>query len=85
MCYTWRHDFGLPADPDFPGMGMTESDREFLWRQMAQIFDNDIAPNMELKREHRKAIKQQAREEKRAQRAASNYSRVGADAMIRGK
>lgn len=50
MCYTWRHDFGLPADPDFPGMGMTESDREFLWRQMAQIFDNDIAPYMEFKK-----------------------------------
>lgn len=55
MCYTWRHDYGLTkhADPggyDFPGTaGMTETEQKFLWSQMAQIFDNDIAPHMDFK------------------------------------
>lgn len=55
MCYTYRHDYGLLKEPDpggytFPGIaGMTQSEREFLWQQMAQIFDNDIAPHMEFK------------------------------------
>jgi hypothetical protein len=26
--------------------GMYQWEREQLWKQMAQIFDNDIAPNM---------------------------------------
>jgi hypothetical protein len=29
--------------------GMTEREREALYRDMAQIFDNDIAPYMEFK------------------------------------
>jgi hypothetical protein len=29
---------------------MHPGDREALWRQMAQIFDNDIAPYMEFKK-----------------------------------
>jgi hypothetical protein len=29
---------------------MTQKEREFLYRQMAQIFDNDIAPYMEFKK-----------------------------------
>jgi len=55
MCYTWRHDYGLTkhADPGgwaFPETaGMTQQEREFLWSQMAQIFDNDIAPHMEFR------------------------------------
>jgi hypothetical protein len=55
MCYTMRHDYGLvkeadPSGDNFPfESGMTETDRKFLWSQMAQIFDNDIAPNMEFK------------------------------------
>jgi hypothetical protein len=49
MCYTWRHDYGLPASEEFPGMGMTEDERKFLWSQMAQIFDNDIYPFMEFR------------------------------------
>jgi hypothetical protein len=49
MCYTWRHDFGLDKRTDFPGHGMEQADREFLWRQMAQIFDNDIYPNLEFR------------------------------------
>ncbi len=52
MCYTWRHDYGLERmENDRPiTAGMTKNEREQLWRQMAQIFDNDIAPYMEIKR-----------------------------------
>jgi hypothetical protein len=48
MCMTYRHDYGLdkhPDDADFVA-GMTGSQRKALWNQMAQIFDNDIWPNM---------------------------------------
>lgn len=53
MCYTWRHDYGLSKSQEaYPfSAGMTEEERKALWRQMAQIFDNNIAPNMEF-REH---------------------------------
>ena len=56
MCYTWRHDYGLERmEHDGPGglilLGLTKEQRERLWQQMAQIFDNDIAPNMEFKHE----------------------------------
>lgn len=54
MCYTWRHDYGLERqEHDGPGglitMGLTDAQRQQLWQQMAQIFDNDIAPNMTIK------------------------------------
>ncbi len=51
MCYTFRHDFGLDRNPeDAPWVsGMTESERKGLWETMAQIYDNNIAPNMVLK------------------------------------
>ena len=51
MCYTYRHDFGLTRKHDDPPWvaGMTKREREGLWRTMAQIFDNNIAPYMELK------------------------------------
>lgn len=61
MCMTYRHDYGIIKDPPYkarPGMtdfvdsissGMYQVEREALWRQMAQIFDNDIAPYMEFK------------------------------------
>jgi len=55
MCYTYRHDYGLTKSPDsgsysFPfEAGMTFEEQQALWRQMAQIFDNDIAPHMEFK------------------------------------
>ena len=50
MCYTWRHDYGLVKDwpndeasyTSILASGMTSAERESLWRQMAQIFDNDI-------------------------------------------
>ena len=51
MCYTWRHDYGLEKHPDALPFeaGTTKEKRAFLWNQMAQIFDNDIAPYMEFK------------------------------------
>jgi hypothetical protein len=53
MCYTWRHDYGLSkSQAAYPfSAGMTDEERKALWRQMAQIFDNNIAPYMEF-REH---------------------------------
>jgi hypothetical protein len=60
MCYTWRHDYGIIKDPEYKhhvseltysmSSGMYQQEREQLWKQMAQLFDNDIAPYMELKR-----------------------------------
>lgn len=51
MCFTRRHDYGLDKREGAYAFeaGMTESEREALYRQMAQIFDNDIAPYMEFK------------------------------------
>jgi hypothetical protein len=49
MCYTMRHDYGLNKEQNaysFPA-GMTDEERNNLWQQMAQLFDNDIAPYME--------------------------------------
>ena len=43
MCLTYRHDFGLVPS------GMTDQEKESLYRQMAQIFDNCIQPYMEFK------------------------------------
>jgi hypothetical protein len=46
-----RHDYGLDKHPDDASFvaGMTGTERNALWKQMAQIFDNDIAPNMVFK------------------------------------
>ena len=59
MCYTWRHDYGIVIDPEYKhhvsdfidtiSAGMYQWEREQLWKQMAQLFDNDIAPYMEFK------------------------------------
>ena len=50
---TFRHDYGLEISEDdkmYSLMsGMTKQEREGLYRQMSQIFDNDIAPHMEFK------------------------------------
>jgi hypothetical protein len=59
MCYTMRHDYGLekpdPVHSESEGIydltavlqsGMYRHERESLWKQMAQVFDNDIEPNM---------------------------------------
>jgi len=51
MCLTYRHDFGLRISEDerlyFLSSGMTEAEANALWRDMSQIFDNDIAPLLE--------------------------------------
>jgi len=60
MCYTWRHDYGIVKDAEYKNhnsefidslsSGMYQWEREQLWKQMAQIFDNDIIPHMTFKR-----------------------------------
>lgn len=50
ICYTMRHDYGLIKEDDrLLSSGMTDAERKALWNQMAQIFDNCIAPYMEFK------------------------------------
>jgi hypothetical protein len=51
MCYTYRHDYGLDKDPNDPSWlsGMTPDERRGLYETMAQIYDNDIKPIMDLK------------------------------------
>lgn len=54
MCYTWRHDYGLDKTigtgfSDIISSGITDQERKMLWNQMAQVFDNDIAPYMEFR------------------------------------
>lgn len=59
MCYTWRHDYGIVKDPEYKNYqndvidnisaGMYQWEREQLWKQMAQIFDNNIIPYMEFR------------------------------------
>lgn len=58
MCYTFRHDYGLRKQESTLGdfinnisSGMTEREAKALWNQMAQIFDRNIAPYMEFKRD----------------------------------
>lgn len=51
MCMTFRHDYGLRISEDdrmYTLMsGMTEREAQALYNNMAQIFDNDIAPLIE--------------------------------------
>lgn len=47
MCFTYRHDYGILKNSSISGM--TEEERKSLWKRMAQIFDNDIAPYVDLK------------------------------------
>ena len=51
MCMTFRHDYGLRISEDdrmYSLMsGMTEREAQALYNNMAQIFDNDIAPLIE--------------------------------------
>lgn len=52
MCYTMRQDYGLGCPTDSPfdlASGLFDRERQALWHQMAQIFDNDVAPYMEFK------------------------------------
>ena len=80
MCLTWRHDYGLRVEKhEHPySAGMTDDERNYLWHQMAKIFDNDIAPYMQFKRERK------TRRDKSIM-SELGYSRVGYDAMRRGR
>lgn len=51
MCYTYRHDYGLNRSIDDPPWvaGMTEKEREGLYKTMEQIYNNCIEPHMEIK------------------------------------
>jgi hypothetical protein len=56
MCYTMHHDYGIIKDTetgrkkgqfyDHLSSGMTVADREFLWKQMAQLYDNCIVRHL---------------------------------------
>lgn len=56
MCMTFRHDYGLEISEDDRmytlNSGMTKLEQQTLYSSMSQIFDNDIAPYMELKEYH---------------------------------
>jgi len=51
MCMTYRHDYGLEISEDDKmytlSSGMTRAEREALFRDMKQIFENDIMPIFE--------------------------------------
>ena len=49
MCYTYRHDYGLRKEQGEPSWtsGMTEQDAKMLYKQMEQIYNNDIEPILE--------------------------------------
>jgi hypothetical protein len=46
MCYTYRHDYGLRKEKGDNSLssGMTEQDAIMLYKQMEQIYNNDIEP-----------------------------------------
>ena len=53
MCMTYRHDFDLVVENDeamYSLSGITRNERQQIWNDMSQIFDNDIAPYMEFKK-----------------------------------
>ena len=52
MCLTFDHSYGLEiteSESMYTLSGMTKQQREFLWNQMAQVFDNDLSPVMTFK------------------------------------
>lgn len=46
MCYTYRHDYGLDKKPDDPPWvaGMTQQEREMLYKTMEQLYEHHIQP-----------------------------------------
>src|SRR5689334_20523404 len=46
MCLMWRHDFGVDRVTGEPiiGAGLTDDERDFLRREMGQLFDHHIVP-----------------------------------------
>ena len=55
MCLTYNHAYMLPtkADDDANPLNcaLTEREKEYILRQMTQLFENDIEPWMEFKDE----------------------------------
>ena len=49
MCYTCRHDYGLRKEEgdNSWSSGMTEKESIMLYKQMEQIYNNDIEPIIE--------------------------------------
>lgn len=69
MCMTYRHDYGLTkseGDPSNIGYalqaGMTQQEQLALYRQMEQIYDNDIVPVLTEYMEENAALRNQLRE-----------------------
>lgn len=51
MCYSMRHDYGLDlSNAKFLSSGMTQEERKDLFNLMAQVYDTNIAPNMDFKK-----------------------------------
>jgi len=54
MCLTYNHAYFLPTkaddDDSLLNCALTKSEKDYLWRQMRQIFNNDIEPFMEFKK-----------------------------------
>jgi hypothetical protein len=50
MCLTWRHDFAHDRiNGDLvAGCGMSEGERDFLRQEMGQLFDQHLAPAVDL-------------------------------------
>ncbi len=54
MCLTWRHDYGLHLAPEEAALGgllsgMSDHDRQALYNQMKQVFENCIKPYVTFK------------------------------------
>ena len=76
MCLTWDHAFLAPEQEILPNVkfGLTAEEKQNLWNRMAQVFDNDILPNMRFKKEKDRDLNKD-----------HGYARIGYDAMRRGK
>lgn len=46
MCYTYQHDYGLRKEEGDKSLssGLTEQEAKTLYKQMEQIYNNDIEP-----------------------------------------
>ena len=46
MCLTWDHAFLAPRQEVFEGFtfGLTDEQKQHIWNNMSQVYDNDIAP-----------------------------------------
>lgn len=54
MCLTWRHDYGLHLTPEEAALGgrghsFRTTNRQALYNQMKQVFENCIKPYVTFK------------------------------------